>query len=422
MLRNTDALQIYRFFVVLFFGLSVFFPYFVANAIIAEELKRSIEEKAKGLLEINNQIQQTQKQIEESQSQQTSLKKEIQKIDYSVNQLNLSIKSSQINIEKLSLELQGLQYEINDINASIGNRKLALIKLLRELYEKDNEGTLVALLKNKSLAETFLEQQSLSNLNNGLSIEVESLKKLHGELDGKFQATSGKKQRIESENKNLKNRKFIVEDQKSGRQSLLAQTKNQEKLYNSLLDDLSKRQAEISKEIETIESELRSKIDPSLLPIPRPGVLAMPVAGFLSQNYGKTPYSKYYKGDFHNGIDIAAPIGTEVWAAEGGRVVANGNQDTYAACRGGAYGKFIVVEHENNLVTLYAHLSGFAVQAGDIVKRGQVIGYVGRTGYATGPHLHFTVYAGPTFYMGASRVCGTMPLGGYINPLDYLAK
>lgn len=385
-----------------------------------EELKRAIEEKAKGLLEINNQIQSTQKQLDSAQAQKNTLRKEIQKIDYSVRQLNLGIKSSQINIEKLSLELQQLQYEINDINAAISNKKLALIMLVRELYEKEREGMIATFLKSKSLAESFLEHQSIANLNNGLSVELENLKKLNKDLDDKFRATSSKKQGIETENRNLRSRKGIVEDQKSERQNLLAQTKNQEKLFASLIDDLSKRQAEISEEIEKIESELRSKIDPSLLPIPRPGVLAMPVKGILSQNYGRTPYSKYYKGDFHNGIDIGAPIGTEIWAAENGRVVGVGNQDAYAACRGGAYGKFVVVEHENNLVTLYAHLSGFAAQQGDIIKRGQVIGYVGRTGYATGPHLHFTVYAGPTFYMGASRVCGPMPLGGYLNPIDYL--
>jgi len=68
------------------------------------------------------------------------------------------------------------------------------------------------------------------------------------------------------------------------------------------------------------------------------------------------------------------------------------------------------------LTTLYGHLSRIVVQKGDFVKRGQVIGYSGQTGYATGPHLHFTVYAKTTFYMGPSKVCGPMPYGGDLNP------
>lgn len=384
-----------------------------------DELRKSIEEKAKSLLEINNQIKETQGQLNQAQNQKNTLQSELKKIDYNINQLNLGIKSSQINIEKNSLELQNLQYEITEIKDAVATKKMALASLIRELYEKDREGQLISLLKNKSLAESLLESQSISKLNDGLSAEVKNLHKLNSELDSRFFETSAKKQKIETENQNLKNRRAIVEDQKSERQGLLVKTKNQEKAFASLLDNLAKQQAEISAEIEKIEEELRSKIDPSLLPLARPGVLLMPLKGTLSQEFGTTAFAKNgYRGGFHNGIDIAAPIGSEIVAAEGGKVIAMGDQDLY--CRKGAYGKFIVVEHENNLTTLYAHLSRFAIQNGQAVSRGQLIGYVGRTGYATGPHLHLTVYASPTFYIGASRTCGPMPLGGYLNPLDYV--
>ena len=100
-----------------------------------------------------------------------------------------------------------------------------------------------------------------------------------------------------------------------------------------------------------------------------------------------------------------------------GKEMATGDQDKY--CYRGAYGKFILIEHKNNLTTLYAHLSRQIVKENDIVKRGDLIGYVGKTGYAIGPHLHFTVYGTPVL-MKQSRVCGLMPFGGYLNPLDYL--
>jgi murein DD-endopeptidase MepM/ murein hydrolase activator NlpD len=139
----------------------------------------------------------------------------------------------------------------------------------------------------------------------------------------------------------------------------------------------------------------------------------------MTQGYGATAFAKNgYQGHWHNGVDLAASIGTPVLAAEDGEVVATGNQDAY--CYRGAYGKFIVIKHNDNLVTLYGHLSKQIVVKGDVVKRGQVIGYSGMTGYATGPHLHFTVFAGPTFYMGPSKVCGPMPYGGDLNPLSYL--
>lgn len=419
MQKNNLKLKTFKFFVVVF---SFYFSAFnLANAATPEELRKAIEEKAKGLLEINNQIQTTQKQLDATQTQKNTLQKELKKIDYSINQLNLGIKASQLKVEKLGLELENLQYDISTIKSAIGTKRAAIIKLVRELYEKERETLLATLLRNKSLAEGLLENQSIASINNGLSREVSNLKALNEELDNKFQTTSSKKQEIESENRNLRSRKGIVEDQKSERKNLLAQTQNQEKLYEVTIENLSKKQAEISAEIEEIEKELRSKIDPSLLPIPRPGVLAMPVVGPITQEYGFTAFARNgYRGHFHNGVDIGAPVGTEVVAAESGTVLAVGNQDQY--CYRGAYGKYIVISHDDNLTTLYAHLSGQIVQKGDKVNKGQVIGYVGRTGYATGPHLHLTVYAGPTFYMGASRTCGPMPLGGDLNPLDYLSR
>jgi len=85
----------------------------------------------------------------------------------------------------------------------------------------------------------------------------------------------------------------------------------------------------------------------------------------------------------HTGLDWEAPVGTPVLAAAGGVVVAQEQQ--------GAYGNMVEIDHGNELVTRYAHLSRFAVRKGDLVKRGQRIAEVGSTGRSTGPHLHFEV-------------------------------
>ena len=118
------------------------------------------------------------------------------------------------------------------------------------------------------------------------------------------------------------------------------------------------------------------------------------------------------------GVLVDEWLGAEILAAEDGVVVNMGNQDNY--CYRGAYGKFIVVKHNNGLTTLYAHLSGQAVKVGEEVKRGQLIGYMGRTGLATGPHLHFVVYASATYSVKQSNFCGPMPIGGDMDPDKYL--
>ena len=396
-----------------------FLTFSISHAATADDLRAAIEAKAKGLLEINNQIQTTQKQLEQTQGQQKTLSKEIKNIDYGISQLNLGIKSSQINIEKLGLELQEVQLDINQINASIGNRKLTLVKLLRELYEKDKEGSLIILLKNKSLAESLLESETISGLNQGISSEVADLTELNKQLNARFQTTSSKKKNIETENGNLKNRKGIVEDQKKERATLLTQTKNQEKLFASLLSDLERKQSAISDEIDVIEDELRKSFDPSILPVKRPGVLSWPVASpVLTQHFGEVSY--LYRGKPHNGMDLGMPIGTAIFASADGTVFATGNNGRYQ------YGKYVMVRHDNNLITLYAHLSNnLIVKKGDVIKRGQLVGYSGNTGYVVGRgHLHLGLYWEPSVRLEnrPDCNCGLIPIGITIDPEPYLGN
>ncbi|HAI21040.1 MAG TPA: peptidase M23 [Clostridiales bacterium UBA8153] len=118
------------------------------------------------------------------------------------------------------------------------------------------------------------------------------------------------------------------------------------------------------------------------VPSPGTGVHVWPLNGRITSDFG------WRSLGWHNGVDIAAPIGTPIRAAGRGVVV-------FAAARGG-YGRLIVIDHgqqgSTNLATAYAHLSRFAVRVGQSVEAGEVIGYVGNTGRSTGPHLHFEVH------------------------------
>jgi len=107
------------------------------------------------------------------------------------------------------------------------------------------------------------------------------------------------------------------------------------------------------------------------------GTFTTPTRGTITSRYGAR------WGRNHNGIDIAAPIGTPVKAADGGEVIFAG---TY-----GNYGKLIKIDHGAGFVTYYGHLSKINVKVGDKVYKGQTIGAVGKTGNSTGPHLHFEI-------------------------------
>lgn len=107
------------------------------------------------------------------------------------------------------------------------------------------------------------------------------------------------------------------------------------------------------------------------------GTFARPTRGRLTSGFGMR------WGRRHEGIDIGAPIGTHITAADAGRVSFAGTK--------GAYGKLVIIDHENGYQTYYAHASKIHVKQGDRVYKGQHIANVGNTGRSTGPHLHFEV-------------------------------
>ena len=117
------------------------------------------------------------------------------------------------------------------------------------------------------------------------------------------------------------------------------------------------------------------------------GQFVWPTSGYISQ----------YFTSYHHAIDIATSRGTPVVAADAGYVSVAGWSSV-------GYGNMIIIDHGNGIQTLYAHLSAFNVQAGQSVSKGELIGAVGDTGNATGPHLHFEVIVG----------------GARYNPLSYL--
>jgi len=104
------------------------------------------------------------------------------------------------------------------------------------------------------------------------------------------------------------------------------------------------------------------------------GSFGWPVTGRITQ--------KFWKG--HRAIDIGAPLGTPIYAADSGYVAVAGWSDV-------GYGRMVIIDHGNNFQTLYAHMQVFYVEAGQSVGKGQKIGVVGSTGNSTGPHLHFEI-------------------------------
>ncbi len=112
-------------------------------------------------------------------------------------------------------------------------------------------------------------------------------------------------------------------------------------------------------------------------------VPCMPVSGNVTSLFGKRTHPVYGTDGFHSGIDIAAPKGTPILAAMDGTV--------YDTGVGESAGNYVKLLHDNGLYTLYCHMNSVNTKEGVRIRKGDVIGFVGETGLATGPHLHFEV-------------------------------
>lgn len=125
----------------------------------------------------------------------------------------------------------------------------------------------------------------------------------------------------------------------------------------------------------------------------------MPIGGArLTSDYGMRDHPVLRKRANHKGVDLAAPTGTPIYATADGVV---GRADWFSS-----YGLFVSLDHGGDLETRYAHMSKLAVGAGDTVRKGDIIGYVGSTGRSTGPHLHYEV-----------RIDGVA-----VNPIPYMKE
>ena len=117
----------------------------------------------------------------------------------------------------------------------------------------------------------------------------------------------------------------------------------------------------------------------------------------ITSTYGWRTHPLTGKKSWHNGVDLAAAEGAAIYASKSGTVT--------SACYNEAYGNCVTVNHGDGFSSMYAHMTNYVVASGSYVKQGDLLGYVGQTGWATGPHLHFTIYYN----------------GGDVNPLSYIS-
>jgi murein DD-endopeptidase MepM/ murein hydrolase activator NlpD len=290
----------------------------------------------------------------------------------------------------------------------------------------------VTLLGGGTLSSFFDAATTLETVRIDLQSHIQDLSGLKNNLENNKDIAEGKRKELANLNTSLTQQNQSLTIARSEQNKLLAQTKNQESVYQAQISQKKALEAKFESDLLNYENQLNLIVNPGSFAKPGTGVLQWPVASpYITQYFGNTPFAtanaQVYGGKGHNAIDLRASPGTPIMAARAGTVRGTGNTDI--TCPGASYGKWIFIDHDNGLSTLYAHLSTYIVSKGDRVSAGQVIGYSDTTGYATGPHLHFGVYAssGSEIATFPSKSCAgknyTMPVAdvsAYLNPLSYL--
>lgn len=358
-----------------------------------------------------------------------TLQSQVAAFDRAIKGLDANIRLTNAKISRTNLEIRELATGIREKETSIGRGRERLAVLVRQLAASERETAIGILVKHETLAAFFASLDALLGVQRDLQSLLAELRSARQDLTEQKGTAEAKRLDLASLSEDLADQKALQVEHRRERSQLLTETRHQERRYQELLTEVERKREALQREINALESDLQAA-DPALLPAPGAGLLGWPLPEpvFITQRFGQTAFARAgaYNGSGHNGIDLRAAAGTPVFASEQGAVRAIG--DTDLGCRRASYGRWVLVDHPQNLATLYAHLSLVKIKAGDGVNRGELIGYSGRTGYATGPHLHFSVFARAAVSIGplTSRICGrtmTLPLShpsGYLDPLGYL--
>ncbi|MBI4692223.1 MAG: peptidoglycan DD-metalloendopeptidase family protein [Candidatus Terrybacteria bacterium] len=416
--------------VILIFTFYILYSINVSASTI-DELKARIEERSRQMEEIQKEIDQYQEEIEKNAQQASTLKNEIKKLETIKKKLIADISLTQKQIESTEYTIEKIILEIEEKENDIKKRLGALGEIIRNINDAESVSLTEIILSQNKFSDFFSDIQHLKNFQREINLNLEELKELKELLEEEKSNKEEKKNSLEQLKFKLTDQKQLADLNKKNKDKLLQETKNKESVYKKLLAERLAKQQALEEEIKEFEEQIRIIIDPASLPPAGSGVLKWPLDSIkITQYFGNTSFAtqnpQVYNGKGHNGVDFRATPGTTIKSSQTGTVRAIGNTDE--SCKGVSYGKWILIDHPNNLSTLYSHLSLIKVSTGQDVEVGQIIGYSGDTGYTTGPHLHFAVFATKGVEIGQiqSKICGTimrLPVAsynGYLNPLSYL--
>lgn len=401
-----------------------------------ERLQSEISERNDRLGDIEKEIAQYEAALLEVGAEKNTLQSAINKLELERKKVQTDIKYTENKISNTDLEINKLILEISNTESDIELNKDTISEILRNLNISDEETMIELMLRNNNLSQFWNEVQDLETVRNSIQTKIHSLVSLKELLVDKRDTETAKRGDLLNLKERYDGQQAVLENNKSEKGKLLEQTESEEANYQALLAEKKAVQELLTAELRSFEADLKFILDPTSIPARGTAVFNWPLDNIIiTQLFGGTEFAKnnpgIYGRGYHPGVDFGASVGTPIRAPLSGTVRWIDNTDAYAGCY--AWGKWTLIDHPNGLSTLYAHQSaiGTNIKPGTKVSTGDVIGYVGATGYVTGPHLHFTVYVTDAVevikYSDFKTVTNCGPAytpraasEGYLDPMGYL--
>lgn len=428
----------YKFFRLFFYSTPVILLLFAGSVYAQDEdkieaLRDQIADRTDKIEELEKEIEQYETELEVVGEEKATLQGAIRSLDLSQGKLQTEMNITENRVSATTFQISKLALEIQNQEDRIDLHSDTLAQSIRTINEVDNTTFVEQMLTSSDLSDLWERVEDLQRFQTTLQATLFELKALKAETEESKKEREARRRELLNYNQELEEQERAIDITKNEKSILLSQTKNKESNYKTLLEEKRAARIQFEQELLDFESQLQIAIDPNSIPNPNKSILSTPIAKpRITQYFGNTQFAQSgaYNGKGHNGVDFGTPVGTRIKAALSGTVAATGNTDAIPGCY--SYGKWMLVRHNNGLSTLYAHLSHIALGEGSNVITGQTIGYSGNTGYSTGPHLHFSLFATQgvkvvrfgdikTITNCADARVPVAPHEAYLNPLDYLS-
>lgn len=342
---------------------------------------KNLEKDLAGVRNERSAAQQALNRAKSGKSAQIALKEQY---DREIVAIDEQLRTTDALIEQYELSISETQQNIEELVAEQGSQQELFDEMVRMSFEYGSDSYLELLFGAEDFSD-FLSRIDLISYHLSYNRSViEKMKEVEDNLHTNEENLRSSKENLENYKQSKETLREEFETKSAESTALISRLADDEAEAAAALKIIQESEKKLQSDIEALTRELNSTSTYS------GGKFKWPLATSGTNTSGwewrTNPITK--RREFHNGIDIAAPKGTNIYAAADGTVV---KCEWY-----GGYGNCVIINHGGGVMTLYGHCNSLNVKNGQSVKAGDVIAYVGTTGQSTGYHLHFTVYEGKT--------------------------